>query len=394
MARIFHPQSLPPLPPFHAGDSPLAFHRNLPGYQATPLREVPNLARRLGLGRVFVKDECQRFGLPAFKILGASWATWRALHAREGKEPQEVHSFEEMARRFAHLRPFTLAAATDGNHGRAVARMAKLLGFSGRIFVPSGTAEARIAAILSEGASCEVVEGTYDDAVARAAREQGERCQVIADTAWEGYEEVPGWVMDGYSTILAETDASLAAVGETGFDLVVVQIGVGALAAAVAQWYRRPGLPARPRLMGVEPERAACALAAVEAGRIVAVPGPHHSIMAGLNCGEVSPLAWPWLRSAFSTFAAIEDDLAREGMRILAGAGIESGETGAAGVGGLLALLEGTNGEDSRQRLNLGLRSRVLLFSTEGATDPQAWRDIVGPLGVQTVEELRGKIAF
>jgi diaminopropionate ammonia-lyase len=276
------------------------------------------------------------------------------------------------------LRPLTLATATDGNHGRAVARMAALLDLGAHIFVPDGTAQARIEAIAGEGADVTVVDGTYDDAVALAARQAGERCIVASDTSWPGYEEFPRRVIDGYSTILREVDAQLAAQAERGPDLVLVQIGVGALAAAVTRHYRRPDLDVQPLVVGVEPTRAACALTSIWAGRIVSIPGPHDSIMAGLNAGTPSPVAWPVISTGIDLFVAVEDERAREAMRLLAAERVTAGETGAAGLAGLLGLLTGPEAERMRARLDVGSTTRVLLVCTEGATDPASYREIVG----------------
>lgn len=366
--QLFHnpnPQALAGGP---AGDAPLAFHRRLPGYQPTPLVELPALARQLGVGRLWLKDEAQRLGLPSFKILGAAWAVYRALVARLGAEPVWA-TLDELAAHVAPLRPLSLAAATDGNHGRAVAHMARLLGLTAQIFVPAGTAAARIAAIASEGASVTVVDGSYDDAVARSAELAGPHCLVIADTSWPGYEDVPRQVIAGYGTIFAEVDAELAACGEPPPELVVVQMGVGALAAAAVGHYRHPASAAPPRLIGVEPTRAACVLASLRAGAIVSVPGPHDSIMAGLNCGAPSLIAWPLLQAGLDLCLAVDDRYACQAVRKLAAAGIAVGETGAAGLAGLLALRELPA---AAAAAGLGAATRVLLIATEGVTDPTA----------------------
>jgi diaminopropionate ammonia-lyase len=353
------------------GHEPLAFHRKLPGYVPTPLIDAPEIARHLGVGRVLLKDESSRIGLPAFKILGASWAVYRALEERAGPfAPWQM--LDELSEQLRPLRPLTLAAATDGNHGRAVARMAALLGFDAKIYVPAGTAQARIDAIAGEGATVEVFPGTYDEAVARSAQDAGERCLVISDTSWPGYDRVPRWVIDGYATILQEVDDQGAAP-----DLVAVQIGVGALASAVVAHYRQPAPHPRPTLVGVEPLRAACMLASIEAGHVVQVPGPHDSIMAGLNCGEPSMLAWPIVSAGVDAFVAVEDERAREAMRLLARAGVVAGETGAAGLAGMLELLNGPGQDEARARLGVTASTCVLLFITEGATDPDAYQRIV-----------------
>ena len=357
-----------------AGRAPLNFHRRLPEYAVTPLVDASGLAGALGVGRAWVKDESWRLGLPAFKILGASWAVYRALERRSGGSVGEWGDVEELRGRLGPLLPMTLAAATDGNHGRAVARMARMLGLGARIFVPADMVAARIEAIESEGAEVVVVPGTYDEAVARSAEEAGEHCLVISDTSGPGYEDVPRWVIDGYSTILWEVSDELDRRGEEGPTLVVAQIGVGAFAAAVTRHFRSPGVSPRPKILGVEPARAACALASAEAGGIVHVPGPHGSIMAGLNCGSPSVVAWPTISKGIDLFVAIEDDLAREAMRMLAGAGIVSGETGAAGLAGLLAFAQE---EEGRRTLGLTEEARVLVFNCEGATDPGAYGRIV-----------------
>jgi diaminopropionate ammonia-lyase len=354
----------------------LAFHRQFPGYMPTPLVDAPALAARLGVRRVSVKDESSRLGLPAFKILGASWATYRALTAHLGlTEP----TLEDVRAALARSRPegtppLTLTTATDGNHGRAVARMAAILGCPAHILIPTGGAQARIDAIASEGARVTVVDGTYDEAVARAATEASDDCLVISDTSWPGYEDVPRWIVEGYGTIFAEVDMQLRERGARAPDLVAVQIGVGSLATAVVQHYRPQGA----RIVGVEPAGADCMLASAAAGEITAVPGPHTSIMAGLNCGLPSLLAYPVVSAGVDCFVAIEDEWAREGMRALAQAGIVAGETGAAGVGGLLAVLTGDRADDARALLGVTPESRILAICTEGATDPEAYERIVG----------------
>lgn len=357
------------------GRDPLEFHRRLPRYEPTPLIGAPALAENLGIGWVWVKDESNRIGLPAFKILGASWAIYRELEKRADLDGW--NTIDELAALLDGLRPMTLSAATDGNHGRAVARMAALFGFDARIYVPAGTAQARIDAISGEGASVTVVEGTYDEAVARSSEDAGERCLVISDTSWSGYEDVPRRVIDGYSTILWEVDDQLAAQGEPGPDIVVVQIGVGALASAVVSHYRQPGRDHYPRIVGVEPTVANCMLASMRAGEIVTIPGPQDSIMAGLNCGTPSMLAWPVVSAGVDVFVEIDDDRAREAMRSLAGVGVVAGETGAAGLGGLIELLVGPEAKQSREFLGVNEETRVLLFVTEGATDPESYAAIV-----------------
>ena len=193
----------------------MAFHRSLAGYRPTPLVDLPAVAGSLDVGRVLAKDESSRLGLPAFKALGASWAMHRVLASGVG----------------ADGRPVTFATATDGNHGRAVARMARLLGHRAQIFVPDGVSAAAVAAIEAEGAPVVDVGGSYDDAVAAAAAFAAETgASLLQDTAWPGYELIPGWIVEGYATLFAETDEQLAGLGIPAADLVVVPVGVGSLA--------------------------------------------------------------------------------------------------------------------------------------------------------------------
>lgn len=356
------------------GPRPRSFHRRLPGYAPTRLVDAAPVAAALDVGRVWVKDESSRLGLPAFKMLGASWATYRAVVDRLGEDPEPWADVEELAATLAPLRPFRLAAATDGNHGRAVARMAKLLGFGCDIFMPDGSSSARVAAIESEGASCTVLPGaTYEDAVDRAKEEAGPDCIVVSDTSWPGYEEIPRWVIDGYSTIFEEVDEQLESRGAPPVDVVVIQSGVGALASATASFYRaRPGR--QPWLLNVEPVDAACLLVSVEAGERTLVPGPHRSIMAGLNCGLPSMLAFPTVAAGFDAFVSVTDDDARRAMRELADVCVVAGETGAAGLAGLDVVAE----RAAEWGAPLGPDTNVLVLCTEGATDPAAYREIVG----------------
>ena len=344
------------------------------------MHDVPPLADAAGVARVLVKDESSRMGLPAFKILGASWATYRVLCDRlaaAGVEGDPVwDTLPDLAALVArHLGPLRLVAATDGNHGRAVARMAKLLGLSATILVPDGTAPARIGGIAAEGAEVIVVPGTYDDAVAESAAMAGERDLVISDTSWPGYEDPPRRVIEGYATIFAELEGQLAELGVPAPDLVVVPLGVGALGAAAASWFRAGLEPGEgPLLVGVEPDSAACVAAAVEAGHVVEVPGPHRSIMAGLNCGLASMLALPAVAAGFDAFVTIDDDRCRDAIRSLAAAGLDVGETRrrrrSAG--------SWRCGREHGAELPVPAEATVLLLATEGVTDPVNFERIVG----------------
>ena len=352
------------------------FHRRMPAYRATTLYDGPDLAAKYGVKRVLVKAETQRLGLPSFKILGASWASYRALCDHLGFDPEPWANINDLSRRIAYLRPFSFAAATDGNHGRAVAFMARLLGFSCRIFVPKGTVPARIHAIQNEGAEVTVVDGDYDASVARSAEEASDRCLVISDTSWPGYDVTPRRVVDGYTTIFLEIEQALAAAGVGAPDVVIVPMGVGAFMSAAVSYYRsRPWTGA---LVGVEPADANCIQASATAGEMTAVPGPHRSIMVGLNCGWPSPVAWPRVSTGVDWMVSIGDERAREGMRGLAGSGVVAGETGAAALGALAALAEDDATAAFRDAGLLGPDKTVLLMITEGATDRGHYQAVVG----------------
>ncbi|GAC1555407.1 MAG: diaminopropionate ammonia-lyase [Herpetosiphon sp.] len=351
----------------------------MPGYAPTPLVDAPLLAATLGVGRVSIKDESVRLGLPSFKILGASWAVYRALSERYGGEMPVWASVAELAHHLAVLHPLTLVAATDGNHGRAVAYMARLLGVGAHIFVPAEMVTARRAAIADEGATVTVVDGSYDEAVERAAQAADDQHLVISDTSWPGYEQVPRWVIEGYATIFLEIDEALEQQRICQPDLVAVQIGVGALAAAVVYHYRRAELQTRPMILGVEPVGAACVLRSMETGRLVALSEPPVSIMAGLNCGIPSSVAWPLVSTGIDVFVAIDDEQARRAMRDLADAGVVAGETGAAALGGVATLV--SDGGLTRMLTDMPPNAHVLVLSTEGATDPAAYNRIVGQRG-------------
>ncbi|WP_344617090.1 pyridoxal-phosphate dependent enzyme, partial [Dactylosporangium salmoneum] len=286
-----------------------AFHRSLPGYAPTPLVTLPELAAELGVGRVLVKDESARLGLPAFKVLGASWACHRVLARRPGA---------------------MLVTATDGNHGRAVARMAAHFGVPATVFVPAVMLPATAGRIAAEGATVERVQGDYDAAVRRAAAFAAERPDraLVQDTAWDGYEEVPGWIVEGYRTLLDEVDVQLPAPP----DLVAVPAGVGSLAEAVVRHYRRPGA-ARPSVLTVEPGTAACVLASLAAGHPVQVPTAR-TVMAGLNCGTVSGSAWPVLRAGCDAAVAVAEDPGLPGGGEVRRLGVPAGPSGAVTLAG------------------------------------------------------------
>jgi diaminopropionate ammonia-lyase len=333
----------------------------------TPLIDVPSLATGLAAGRVLVKDESSRLGLPSFKALGASWAVHQLLVTGAGPAAQPGPHGLPALRRLAAARPgLMLVTATDGNHGRAVARMARLVGAAARVFVPTAVTAQAAAAIAAEGAEVVTVPGDFDGAVAAAARwARGQPgAALLQDTAWPGYEQVPGWIAEGYATLFAELDGQLAAAGPP--ELVVVPVGVGSLAQAAVALYRGSGRGAGTALLAVEPDTAACALASLRAGRPVTV-ATGNTVMAGLNCGTVSALGWPYLAGGLDAAVAVTDQQARQAVADLAAAGICAGPSGAASLAGARAAVTGPGSTQRRARLVLGPAATVVLLSTEAA---------------------------
>jgi diaminopropionate ammonia-lyase len=289
--------------------------------------EVPSLAAGLGVRRVFVKDESSRLGLPAFKILGASWGIYRALGDTYGL------TGVPLSRLRGGLPPVRLITATDGNHGRAVAAMARLLGLAADVYVPYGVHPAAMAAIKAEGAGLTEVSGPYDEAVRLAAdvAASDPEALLVQDTSWPGYERVPQWIVEGYSTLFVEIDEQLAALGAAPAGLVAVPVGVGSLAQAAVAHYRSG--PARPTVLGVEPDAAACILVSLHNNEPVTVE-TGSTTMAGLNCTTPSTLAWPVLRSGLDAAVAITDTDAARAALDLSALGISAGPCGAASLAG------------------------------------------------------------
>lgn len=346
------------------------FHRKLPGYAPTPTVQSDALAAALGVKTVSIKVENARFGLPAFKMLGASWATYQALCERLGFEP-EWRNVDDLRNALQPLGALTLAAATDGNHGRAVARTAKWFGLGAKIYVPHDMAEARMNAIRSEGAEVMIVNGSYDDAVNMTAALTDPQTLVISDTSWEGYERIPAWVIEGYSTMLAEVEADLQAKALGSPECIAVQAGVGALAASVMGYF---GGQNAATFVCVEPITADCVYQSLDQGEMAFVPGPHTSIMAGLNCGVASRLAMPVLAAYVDAAVGISDHYARDAVYDLwHRCGVEAGESGAAGLAGLYALLKTTDAEKAREYLHITPSSHILVLVTEGATHRAAF---------------------
>jgi diaminopropionate ammonia-lyase len=335
------------------------FQSSLPGYRPTPLTELPDLATELGVAAVFVKDESDRLGLPAFKILGACWAVNRALSRRSGFDAP-ARSLTELRERSA---PVTLVTATDGNHGQALARIAALLGLAARIYVPAGTTQQAVETITGEGAEVVQTDLIYDEVVWAAASSTAGHPDdlLIQDTAWQGYEQIPRWIVEGYCTLFDEIDLQL---GKRATHLVVVPTGVGSLLQAALQHYRDPARQQQPAILAVEPVTAACVTASLAAGKQLRVDTSAPTIMAGLNCGTISAIAWPAIRDGLDASVAVTDDQARAAMRRLHERAVAAGPCGGASLAGVSAAL----GEaDRRSALMIGGDSALVLISTDGA---------------------------
>lgn len=363
-----------------------AFHQSFPQYAQTPLAELDRLAEFLGVAKLCVKDESYRFGLNAFKVLGGSFAMARYIAKLTGRQ-FEALDYEALAS--PQLRretgEITFFSATDGNHGRGVAWAARVLGQKAVIMMPKGSQAARFENIRAEGALTTIEELNYDDCVRKAAKAAAEtpRGVLIQDTAWEGYEEIPSWIMQGYGTMAMEADEQFAAA-DSAPTHVFVQAGVGSLAGAVVGYFAHKYPDNPPVFAVVESNQADCLYRSACAGdgKIRTVGGDMRTIMAGLACGEPSIISWQILKDKVSAFASLPDRVAADGMRVL-GAPLPgdprviSGESGAAPLGFLYALMRDGELTPLREKLKIGKDSRVLLFSTEGATDPENYRKVV-----------------
>jgi diaminopropionate ammonia-lyase len=346
-----------------------------PGYAPTPLRDLSELAHRAGIGTLRLKDEATRFGLGSFKALGGAYAVGTLLRnelARTGAAPSASMGELEAGSFRTATEQITVTCATDGNHGRAVAWGAQRFHARCVIFIHATVSQGRADAIARYGAEIRRVAGTYDDAVRACAREaEARNWHVVSDTSWPGYTEIPRDIMQGYRVMADEAADQWTGPPPTH---VFFQGGVGGAAAAVSVQCRARFAPA-PALIVVEPDRAACLLASAELGEPTAIPGDLDTIMAGLACGEPSLLAWQELDRAVCAFMAIPDEAAVATLRLLAAQGIVAGESGVAGLAGCLLAAA-----DPAARVTLGLDadSRVLVFSTEGATDPALYEKLAG----------------
>ncbi len=363
------------------------FHQSFPQYQVTPLTRLSEMARYLGLASIHVKDESYRFGLNAFKVLGGSFAMAKYIAGQTGRDVSQLDyqtlTSDKLREEFGQATFFT---ATDGNHGRGVAWAANKLGQKAVIFMPKGTTKSRLDNILKENAQATIEELNYDDCVRKAASYAAKTPHgvVVQDTAWEGYEEIPSWIMQGYGTMAMEADTQLHEDGCEAPTHVFIQAGVGSLAGAVQGYFanRYPENP--PIVTVVESDMADCLYQGAKAGDGAPrnVGGDMQTIMAGLACGEPNIISWDILKNHVKAFVSCPDWVAAKGMRMLAAPikgdrPVTSGESGAVTFGLLAAIMTMPELADLKEALQLNEQSRVLLFSTEGDTDPDRYKAIV-----------------
>lgn len=373
-------------------------YRGLDEYRSTPLIRLKGLAQELGVKEIFVKDESYRFGLNAFKGLGGMYALVRLICEKLGLNPDTI-CFQDLLEPQIRdrIRGMVFVSATDGNHGKGVAWAARYLGCTSYIFMPKGSTQVRAEAIRRAGASeVKILDVGYDDAVryaAKLAEEQG--WQLVQDTSWEGYEKIPEWIAQGYTVMAAEAADQLEAAGIKAPTHVFLQAGVGSMAGGVTGYLSNRYREEKPVFCVAEPEAIPCIFKSVEAGD----GAPHtveeegQTIMAGLNCGEPCTVTWPVLRDQASWLFSCQDQVAALGMRVLAAPGNEderviSGESGAVTAGVVTLLAKSPELRELRQSMKLDENAVILLFSTEGNTDPDRYRDIVYGGAYPLVEKL------
>lgn len=359
------------------------YHESFPTYHPTELKKLNHLAEYLGIGAFYVKDESSRFGLNAFKGLGGSYCIGKYI-GEKCEIPEEQLTYkklksEEVRKNTEHL---TFVTATDGNHGRGIAWTAHELGIKAVVYMPNGSAEERLQNIKKLGAEASTTDLNYDDTVRFAAQCEKEKGWVLVqDTAWPGYEKIPTWIMQGYTTMALEAIEQLQGESPTH---IFLQAGVGAMAGAVAAFFADYYQAAKPTIVIVEPNKADCIFRTAEAddGTLHTVAGDMDTIMAGLACGEPCTVGWEMLRRYANYFVSMPDTIAAKGMRVLGNPLSEderviSGESGAATTGFVTELMTNENLGYLRKTMGIDEKSRVLCFSTEGDTDKKNYRDIV-----------------
>lgn len=362
------------------------FHKSFPQYDETPLANLTHMADFLGLKGLSVKDESYRFGLNAFKVLGGSFAIANFVAKQTGKDISEIDyetlTSDKLKEEFGQA---TFYTATDGNHGRGVAWAARKLGQKAVVLMPKGSTKMRYDNIAKEGADVTIEDVNYDECVrkANALAEADENGVMVQDTAWDGYEEIPTWIMQGYGTMASEAAEQMKALDKRPTH-VFVQAGVGSLAGAVVGYFANLFPENPPKLVVMEAQAADCLYQSAKAkdGKIRFVDGDLQTIMAGLACGEPNTISFDILKNHVDAFVSCPDFVSEKGMRML-GAPVKgdqqviSGESGAVGMGLIATLMEDPEYKDLKEALELDNQSEVVMFSTEGDTDPDNYKHIL-----------------
>lgn len=362
------------------------FHRSFSEYKVTPLHSLSELAKELGVSNIWIKDESYRFGLNSFKSLGGSYAIGKYIAKKLNMDISEL-SFEMLNSKDIKekLGDLTFVTATDGNHGRGIAWFANQIGQKSVVFMPKGSSEIRLNNIRKEGAEASITDLNYDDAVRLATKYADENNGVIIqDTAWDGYEEIPTWIMQGYVTLIDEAIDQINTLDKGIPTHVFLQAGVGSFAGTVQGYLEYAFGNNRPITTIVEPNEAACIFKSAEINdqKPHAVTGFMETIMAGLNCGEPNTIGWNILRDYSDMYISCPDYVSARAMRILANPlngdpKVVSGESGAVGLGILSLILEEDGLKEIAEKLNINKDSKILVISTEGDTDPENYKRIV-----------------
>lgn len=362
------------------------FHASIEGYEPTPLVSLECLAEKLGVSRIYVKDESKRFGLNAFKGLGATYAIARLMCEKLGVDIGAIdYNYFKLREVKEKIKDMVFVTATDGNHGRAVAWAAAQLGCKSIVYMPKGSSLKRLQHIKDTGAEAFITDVNYDDAV-RLARRKAEDTggYLVQDTAWEGYEKVPNWITQGYTTMAAEAIDQMKQDGAPKPTHVFLQAGVGSFAGGILGYFANVYKDELPVTIIAEPENAACIYksALADDGNPHSVTGDLNTIMAGLACGEPNTVTWPILRDFAKAYISCPDYAAAKGMRVLAAPmgsdkKVISGESGAVGLGLLALILEKGELKNLKNKLKLNEKSVIICFSTEGDTDPEQYQAII-----------------
>lgn len=360
------------------------FHKGFQEYSVTPLHNLKRLAKHVGVKNILLKDESYRFGLNAFKVLGGAYAIGHYLANKLGMDISEV-SFEYLRSKEVKekIGEITFVTATDGNHGRGVAWAANQLGQKSVVYMPRGSSQVRLDNIRKEGSDASIIDGNYEDAVElsdKMAKENG--WVVIQDTAWEGYEDIPTWIMQGYGTLIHEAIDQLEEYGLDKPTHVFLQAGVGSFAGSILGYLVDKYKEDRPVTVVVEPDYANCLYLSSLSGKREIVEGDMPTIMAGLACGAPNTVSFELLKDYADGYLSCPDYVAARGMRILAAPlkgdpQVISGESGAVGIGVISLIMERNEYKNLRDSLKLDENSVVLLISTEGDTDPEKYIEIV-----------------